>query len=62
MSTINVLRSLLIAALFVSGAAAAADNTITVVAEEGSTVAEFKVGDSRCVLKEDRLQCVPVSK
>jgi hypothetical protein len=62
MSTINVVRSLLIAALFLSGAAGAADNPIKVVAEDGSTVAEFKVGDSRCVLKNDRLQCVPVGK
>jgi hypothetical protein len=52
----------LIAALFLSGAARASDRTITMVAEQGRTVAEFKVGDSQCVLENDRLSCTPIGK
>ena len=62
MRTNRVLASLLIAAVFLSGAARAADRTITVVADQGEIVAEFKLGDSRCVLKDDRLSCTPIGK
>jgi hypothetical protein len=62
MRTSRVLSSLLIAVVFLAGAARAADRTITVVAEDGRTVAEFKVGDSRCVLENDRLRCTPLGK
>jgi hypothetical protein len=62
MRTRRLLSSLLLVALFASGAVDAADRTINVVAEQGETVAEFKVGDSRCVLKDDRLSCVPLRK
>jgi hypothetical protein len=62
MRTSRVLFNLLMTALLLSGAARAADRTITVVAEQGRTVAEFKVGDSQCVLDNDRLSCTPIGK
>jgi hypothetical protein len=30
--------------------------------EDGKTVAQFKVGDSRCVLENDLIRCTPVGK
>jgi hypothetical protein len=60
MKTNAFLAGLLVGAIFVAGTARAADRTIEVVTEQGTTVAEFKVGDSRCVLRGDRLSCVPV--
>jgi hypothetical protein len=30
--------------------------------EQGKQVAQFKVGDSRCVLKDDQIRCVPLGK
>ena len=62
MKTTSFLTGILFAAVLASGAAHGADDSIKVVAEQGRTVAEFKVGDSRCVLQDDRLSCVPVSK
>jgi serine/threonine protein phosphatase PrpC len=65
MNTSMILKSLLIVALLMSGAARAADtanNTVSVVAAPGTTVARFQVGDSQCVLKDDQIQCTPVSK
>jgi len=35
---------------------------IVIAMEQGKQVASFKVGDSRCVLKEDQIHCAPVSK
>ena len=35
---------------------------IQIAMEEGKAVAQFKVGDSRCVLKNDQIRCTPVSK
>jgi hypothetical protein len=60
MKTNAFLTGILVAAVLVAGVARAADSTIEVVTEQGTTVAEFKVGDSRCVLRDDRLSCVPV--
>ena len=57
--TTKLLTSLLMAALFTSSAAFAADATIQVSMIEGKQQAQFKVGDSRCVLVDDRIQCVP---
>ena len=57
--TTKLLTSLLMAALFASSAAFAADATIQVSVIEGKQQAQFKVGDSRCVLVDDRIQCVP---
>jgi hypothetical protein len=62
MRTSRVLSSLLIAVVFLAGAARAADRTITMVAEQGRTAAEFQVGDSQCVLENDRLSCTPIGK
>jgi hypothetical protein len=63
MTTANLLKSLLIAALLVAGAARAADSgNIQVAMEDGKTVAQFKVGDSRCMLIDDQVRCTPVQK
>ena len=53
------LKSMLIAALLLSGAANAAGNMIVVGAEDGRTIAQFTLGDSNCVLKDDQIQCTP---
>jgi serine/threonine protein phosphatase PrpC len=57
--TTKLLTSLLMAALLASSAAFAADDTIQVSMIDGKQQAQFKVGDSRCVLVDDRIQCVP---
>jgi len=59
--TARISRSLLIAALLMS-ALARADNAIQVVNEYGRPVAQFKVGDSHCVLKDDQIRCTPVKR
>jgi hypothetical protein len=58
----NILRSLLLAALLASASVGAADKTIQVDRERGEPVAQFKVGDSQCVLKDDAIRCTPVKK
>ena len=35
---------------------------IQMAMEDGKTVAQFKVGDSRCVLQNDQIRCTPVGK
>ena len=62
MMTNQVLKSVLMAALLAAGVARAGDNTIRVSNEGGKPVAQFKVGDSHCVLRDDRVRCTPVSK
>jgi len=57
MTTNTTFRSLVIAALLLSGSAHAADGTIQVGREQGGPVAQFKVGDSHCVLKDDQIRC-----
>jgi hypothetical protein len=58
MTTTRALRRLLIAGLLLASAsAAAADPTITVAAQDGKTIAQFTIGDSNCVLKDDQIQC-----
>ena len=57
------LTKILIAALFATAAIAHADDApIHIAMEEGKAVAQFKVGDSRCVLKNDQIRCTPVTK
>ena len=60
--TTKLLTSLLMAALFASSAAFAADNAIQVSMVEGKQQAQFKVGDARCVLVDDQIRCTPVSR
>ena len=62
MTTAKVLKSLLISALLASVTAhAAGQQTIVIAMEEGKQIASFNVGDSRCVLKNDQIRCVPVN-
>jgi hypothetical protein len=58
----NVLRSLLMVALLACGSAVAADNSVQVNNEQGRPVAQFNIGDSRCVLQDDQIRCTRVSK
>jgi hypothetical protein len=59
MTTANLLKSLLIAALLASGAARAADSSsnIQVAMEDGKTRAEFKLAGRNCVLVDDQIRC-----
>ena len=57
------LTKILIAALLATAAIAHADEApILIAMEEGNAVAQFKVGDSRCVLKNDQIRCTPLTK
>jgi len=61
--TTKTLSKLIIAALLAGSAAAYADEApIQVAMEDGKPTAQFKMGDSRCVLKNDQIRCTPVSK
>jgi hypothetical protein len=60
MNTTAILKGLLIAALLVSTAVRAADTAIQVDRDQGTPVAQFKIGESRCVLKDDKIRCAPV--
>ena len=63
MNTTKLLRSLLIATLSMYGSAHAADGAIRVVRDQGGpVVAQFNIGDSQCVLKNDQIRCAPPSK
>ena len=57
----KISKSLLIAVLLAAGAAHA-DGAIQVVNELGKPVAQFIVGDSHCVLKDDQIRCTPVNR
>ena len=56
----TTLKSLLIAALLVAASAHAADDAIQMAFQDGKPVAQFKLGDSRCVLVDGQIQCTPV--
>jgi hypothetical protein len=58
----KILNGVLVVALVTSSMVRGGDNAIRVSNEQGSPVARFKVGDSRCVLKDDQVRCVPISK
>jgi len=61
--TTKTLTNLLIAGLLAASAAVFADETpIQMAMEDGKAVAQFKVGDSRCVLVDDQIRCTPVGK
>ena len=62
MTTTRTLLSLLVAALLCSVTAHAAEQTIVIALEKGKQAASFKLGKSSCVLKDDQIHCVPVSK
>lgn len=62
MTTARMLKTLLLAAALLAGGANAATNTITIAAEDGRPVAQFTVGDSSCVLKDDQILCTPTGK
>ena len=58
MTTTNILKSLLIAALLVSASTYAADQSpILVAMEDGKTIAQFKIGDSNCTLVDGQIRC-----
>jgi hypothetical protein len=62
MNTTNLLRSALIAILLIYGSAHAVDGAIQVVRDHSGPVAQFKIGDSQCVLKNDQIRCTPPGK
>ena len=57
--TTKTLQALLIGALLASSAAFA-DQSIEVSMVNGKQQAAFSVGDSKCVLVNDAIQCTPV--
>jgi hypothetical protein len=57
--TTKTLQALLIAALLAS-VSAFADQNIQVSVVNGKQQAAFSVGDSKCVLVNDAIQCTPV--
>ena len=57
--TIQILKSLTIAALFVSSAAFA-DQSIQISSVNGKQEARFSIGDSKCVLVGEVIRCVPM--
>jgi hypothetical protein len=59
--TTGVLKSVLFV-VFLAAGAARAENTIHVVNESGRPVAQFRIGDSSCVLKDDQIFCTPLSR
>jgi hypothetical protein len=58
----NILRSLVTAALLASACAHAAEKAIQVERRQGQPVAQFRIGDSHCILKDDAVQCTPAKK
>lgn len=58
-----VLRDLVITVLLAGSFAAYAQETpIQVRLEDGKTTAQFKVGDSRCLLVDDEIRCTRIAK
>jgi hypothetical protein len=47
----------LLAAALTAGLPAHAGDLVTVASEQGERVARFSIGDSSCVLKDDRIEC-----
>jgi hypothetical protein len=59
----KTLTKLLSATLLAGCAAAhACESAIQMAIEDGKMIAQFKVGDSRCSLTDDRIRCTPVDK
>ena len=59
--TVKVGKALLIAAQPSRVSAHATDNAISIALGEGKQLAIFKVDESRCGLKDDRVRCAPRS-
>ena len=57
--TTKTLQALLIGALL-SASAAFADSSIEVSVVAGKQEAKFSIGDAKCVLVNDVIQCAPV--
>ena len=57
MTTTQILKSLLIAALLTAASAHSAESAMYVTTEDGGTVAQLKVGDSNCELVEGQIRC-----
>ena len=62
MTTTKILKSLMFGVLLSSAVAQAAYQSIVIALEEGKQVAQLKVGDFNCVLKEAQIRCTPASK
>ena len=60
MNTRTLTRLLLAIVLASSAAAYAIERPIQVAIEDGQSVAQFKIGDSRCVLVDDQIVCTRV--
>jgi len=61
--TTKSLTNLLIGALLAVAASAYADEgRILVAMEDGTTRAQFSVGDSQCVLVNDQIRCSRIAK
>jgi NAD(P)-dependent dehydrogenase (short-subunit alcohol dehydrogenase family) len=59
----NALRDVVIAALLAASCTAYAQETpIHVSMEDGKTTAQFKVGDSHCLLVDDEIRCTRAVK
>ena len=60
MNTKTLTQLLLAIVLAGSAAAYAIERLIRVAIEDGKSVAQFKIGDSRCVLIDDQILCTRV--
>ena len=56
--TTKILQSLLIGALF-SASTAFVGNSIETNTQNGTQQAAFNLGDSKCVLVDDTIRCIP---
>ena len=62
MTPVRILETLLLGAALLAGSAHAAVDTLANKAEQRGAVTQFTVGDSDCVLKDDRIQCTPTNR
>jgi hypothetical protein len=54
--------SALVAALLMMSGTVIAENNIDVVREQGRPVAQFKLGDSQCTLRDGQIRCTPLDR
>jgi len=62
MTTTRILEALLLGAALFAGSAHAAVDTVAKATAQSAAVTQFIVGDSDCVLKDDRIQCTPTNR